>query len=184
MEDIFKFNTLVKFYYLFEFKQKISPLEFKFNKYKVFELIENKKYKTVEKIKHDEIEKIYNVSCKFKDMYDFIVMLILDYYNFSFKKQKKSSAIDFLIDNKKFCGVFYKNVLDVFLLIKKTPAKSIYKKISSKIYNLLIEKNEMLTELYLFLIYSLVVIKKKSKGENIIFDIFNQEALLREENEI
>ena len=40
-----------------------------------------------------------------------------------------------------------------------------------------------MTEVYLFLIYALVSIKRKSKGENIVFDIFNQEALLREKNE-
>ena len=184
MNDNFKFNTLVKFYYLINKKQKITPLNFMFDDYNIFTLFLEKDYKAVKKIPYEKIISLYEVSQKTKDMYDFIILVIEDYYNFCFSKKSKLGAIDFLTNRQNVSGDFYNELLEILLLILKTPTKNLYKRISPKIYHMLIKKNDTMTEVYLFYIYALTSIKKKSKGENIVFDIFNQEALLREKNEI
>ena len=182
--DNFKFNTLVKFYYLFRQKQKITPLNFKFNKYRIFKLFISEDYEPVKKISYQEIVNLYKTSQKNKDMYDFTILLISDYYDYCFNKSTNLESINFLSKNKKQSGVFYNDSMEILLLIERTNLKKIYTKISPKIYHILIKKNDLMTEIYLFLIHALVSIKKKSRGENIVFDIFNQEVLLREKNEI
>ena len=184
MNDNFKFNTLVKFYYLINKKQKITPLNFKFDDYNIFTLFLEKDYNPVEKIPYKKITNLYEISQKTKDMYSFIILLIEDYYDFCFNKKSSLGAIDFLSNRKNAFGIFYAELMQILLLISKTPSARLYKRISPKIYHMLIKKNDVMTEIYLFYIYALASIKKKSKGENIVFDIFNQEALLREKNEI
>ena len=183
MNHAFNFNTLVKINHLFKSKQKISPLSFKYDKYKIFKLYETDNYKPIEKIDVKKIKNIYKVSKETEDMYNFLILLISDFYNNVYAKEKVTiKAINYLIKNKKLTGEFYKDLLEIFLIIKKSSCKNIYSKISSQIYHKLIKKSKIITEIYLFLIYALVTIKKKSIGENICFDIFKQEPLLEIKN--
>ena len=174
MNENFKFNLLIKLYFLFNDNQKMSPLKWYYNKFGVFKLCEVK-FKE-EKIKSKDIKKVYRFSLKISSLYDLIIALIED----AILIFEKKDAISDLKVNKKIInnetvmkGIICNDLLKVILNVQKTPLMNCYDKLSPLLYNICKNKNIIITELYLFFSFIVVNIKKKSLEENIKFDIFN-----------